>query len=107
MNTIVKIFPKICSCCRFLGKIQQEFEEHIENYINNGNSLNESQKLACEYFNIKLMCCLNNILNSSTYFVVDTYFNSILVNGVSLKNLKSENGLKTITEIEAPDIPLL
>jgi DNA-directed RNA polymerase subunit N (RpoN/RPB10) len=107
MNTIIKVFPKYCSCCRKLGELQQKYEEKVEKYLNEGSSISISQQKVCKDLDIKMMCCLNNTYNASTYYVVDTFFNMVLVNGSNIKNIKSENGLKTLVDREIEDFPLL
>ena len=109
MNTLIKIFPKYCSCCRKLGEIQYDFEIELEKLItkNKDKPLNILQEEICKKFDIVKMCCLNNIYNAPTYFFVDTYFGQIFNANINNNNkeLICENGPNTIYSIEPLELP--
>lgn len=69
METCIKIFPKYCSCQNRLGLIQYDYECFVEEKVNKGINLFEAQKMGCKHFGIQMMCCRNNVLNTSLYFV--------------------------------------
>lgn len=106
METSIIVLPKYCSCCKRLGILQEELESKIKEKFTEGKKLQEVQKdVILNDFNIKKMCCLNNIKGSS-YFIVDTYFNMIKVDP-NVSGLESKNGPKTIKEKNMYELPTL
>jgi len=111
MNTLIKLFPKFCSCCKKLGEIQYDYENEIDKLKIDeewkDKPLSEIQLEVNKRFNLTKMCCLNNTENAATYFHVDTYFNQICAEnlGSTTKNLNSKNGPNTLFSKEPPSLP--
>lgn len=61
MSKIAIILPPVCSCNRPLGRLQYDFESLTASGV--------SMVDACTQLGLNLMCCRNQVLNSSLYFI--------------------------------------
>lgn len=108
MNTTVKLFHKYCSCHNRLAIIQEKYENYVKDLFDKGElPLNECQLAAIAHFGFSKMCCRNNILNAPTYFIVDTYYGAVTVEGVVSKDLVTMNGVDTSFNRPVPDLPVI
>ena len=108
MNSSILLIPKKCSCCKNIGRLQQEFETLIKEEKNKNPKLTIQEiqiKIAQDVFHIKKMCCLNNI-KGCPCSVIDQYFDIVSLN-CKINGIENKNGLKTICEKGMYELPIL
>lgn len=122
MTTFVKLFLERCSCGDQKGVHQYSFETTIREILHNKYNddvkmLNKAQKEAMLVFGWRKICCLNTVINSPTYFILNSNAGSITSDVISLGKDSSnmthtdktiyKDGPSIVPRRSPPDFPTL
>jgi hypothetical protein len=122
MTTFIKLFLPYCSCNDPKGISQQSYEYTIselfsEKYDDDIKKLNIAQNDAILKYGWRKMCCRNTVINSPTYFILNSNAGAITTEVISLGKDPSnmthtdkkiyKDGPSIVPRRTPPDFPIL